>query len=69
MNFSISVLFVRRIDTANEMEVVFQISPDIPALSLISFQKFITTNVPSTSVTSSYENGLLTVIFNYNQTI
>lgn len=69
IDFDLSVAYVRRVESTNQMEVALQITPVVAQLAEISFQKYLTTNVPNSGYTATYSNGVITILFDYNQTI
>lgn len=56
---TMTVKYVRRVTTANRMQVGIKFSPSYSQLSLINFEQYLTTNVPYTSMNQTYTNGIL----------
>ena len=67
--FTMTVKYVKRINSWNTMEVAYDISPKYDQFTTMNFKKNITHNVPSSAYNVTYDNGLLILQFNYTETI
>lgn len=66
---TMTVKYVRRVTTANRMQVGIKFSPSYSQLSLINFKQYLSTNVPYTNMNQTFADGVLLLEFDYNRTI